>query len=76
MAAPTEPTEAKYDNNQRLKIKHRHRLIDNTVITSMKRNSGYLWACKKYDADVITDLVAQGYGYPKTGCQYILTDVK
>jgi len=47
-------------------------LIDNTVITSMKRNSGYLWACKKYDADVTTDLVARGYGYPRTGCQYIL----
>ena len=28
----------------------------------MKWNGGYLWACKNYDGDVMSDLVAQGFG--------------
>ena len=28
----------------------------------MKWTGGYVWACKNYDGDVQSDLVAQGYG--------------
>tara|TARA_X000001036_G_scaffold264612_1_gene245882 strand:+ start:884 stop:2098 length:1215 start_codon:yes stop_codon:yes gene_type:complete len=39
-----------------------HRLIDDMVACLMKWSGGYLWACKNYDGDVMSDLVAQGYG--------------
>ena len=32
------------------------------VACFMKWSGGYLWACKNYDGDVMSDLVAQGYG--------------
>ena len=32
------------------------------VACLMKWSGGYLWACKNYDGDVMSDLVAQGYG--------------
>ena len=32
------------------------------VASMLKWNGGYLWACKNYDGDVMSDLVAQGYG--------------
>ncbi len=41
---------------------YQHRLIDDMVACLMKWNGGYLWACKNYDGDVMSDLVAQGYG--------------
>jgi isocitrate dehydrogenase len=28
----------------------------------MKSNGGYVWACKNYDGDVQSDIVAQGFG--------------
>ena len=39
-----------------------HKLIDDMVASMLKWNGGYLWACKNYDGDVMSDLVAQGYG--------------
>ena len=44
------------------KIIYQHRLIDDMVACLMKWSGGYLWACKNYDGDVMSDLVAQGYG--------------
>ena len=32
------------------------------VACLMKWSGGFLWACKNYDGDVMSDLVAQGYG--------------
>ena len=43
-------------------LSYEHRLIDDMAATSLKRSGGYLWACKNYDGDVMSDLVAQGYG--------------
>jgi isocitrate dehydrogenase len=43
-------------------LTYEHRLIDDMVASSMKWSGGYLWACKNYDGDVMSDLVAQGYG--------------
>jgi isocitrate dehydrogenase len=43
-------------------ITYEHRLIDDMVASSMKWSGGYVWACKNYDGDVQSDLVAQGFG--------------
>src|SRR5262249_10529775 len=41
---------------------YEHRLIDDMVASCLKWAGGYVWACKNYDGDVQSDLVAQGYG--------------
>jgi isocitrate dehydrogenase len=47
---------------EKLKITYEHRLIDDMVASALKWNGGYLWACKNYDGDVESDIVAQGFG--------------
>jgi len=47
---------------QEYNLEYQHRLIDDMVACFLKWSGGYLWACKNYDGDVISDLVAQGYG--------------
>ena len=44
------------------KLTYEHRLIDDMVASALKWNGGYLWACKNYDGDVESDIVAQGFG--------------
>lgn len=44
------------------KLWYEHRLIDDMVAFAIKTNGGYVWACKNYDGDVQSDIVAQGYG--------------
>ena len=41
---------------------YEHRLIDDMVAYAIKSNGGFVWACKNYDGDVQSDIVAQGYG--------------
>jgi len=41
---------------------YEHRLIDDMVASCMKWSGGYVWACKNYDGDVQSDIVAQGFG--------------
>lgn len=43
-------------------ITYEHRLIDDMVAYAMKSEGGYVWACKNYDGDVMSDMVAQGFG--------------
>ncbi len=43
-------------------ITYEHRLIDDMVAAALKWGGGYLWACKNYDGDVQSDVVAQGFG--------------
>ena len=43
-------------------ITYEHRLIDDMVAAAMKWTGGYVWACKNYDGDVQSDIVAQGFG--------------
>jgi isocitrate dehydrogenase len=43
-------------------IWYEHRLIDDMVAYMLKSNGGFVWACKNYDGDVQSDVVAQGYG--------------
>lgn len=44
------------------KIWYEHRLIDDMVACAIKWNGGFVWACKNYDGDVQSDVVAQGFG--------------
>ena len=43
-------------------IIYEHRLIDDMVAASIKWEGGFVWACKNYDGDVQSDVVAQGFG--------------
>ncbi len=44
------------------KLWYEHRLIDDMVAYCIKSNGAFVWACKNYDGDVQSDVVAQGYG--------------
>ncbi|MDR0950532.1 MAG: NADP-dependent isocitrate dehydrogenase [Candidatus Ancillula sp.] len=46
----------------KLGLTYEHRLIDDMVASSLKWEGGYVWACKNYDGDVQSDIVAQGFG--------------
>ncbi len=43
-------------------LTYEHRLIDDMVAQVVKSRGGYVWACKNYDGDVESDLLAQGFG--------------
>ena len=43
-------------------ITYEHRLIDDMVACMLRWEGGYVWACKNYDGDVQSDVVAQGFG--------------
>ncbi len=43
-------------------LTYEHRLIDDMVACAIKWSGGFVWACKNYDGDVQSDIVAQGFG--------------
>ncbi|GKD97609.1 isocitrate dehydrogenase [NADP], partial [Tanacetum coccineum] len=43
-------------------IWYEHRLIDDMVAYALKSDGGYVWACKNYDGDVQSNMLAQGFG--------------
>jgi isocitrate dehydrogenase len=43
-------------------ITYEHRLIDDMVASALKWSGNFIWACKNYDGDVQSDVVAQGFG--------------
>ena len=43
-------------------ITYEHRLIDDMVAAALKWSGKFVWACKNYDGDVQSDIVAQGFG--------------
>ncbi|CAI5455304.1 unnamed protein product [Caenorhabditis angaria] len=55
--------EANYQTDYKsANIWYEHRLIDDQVAQALKSSGGFVWACKNYDGDVQSDIVAQGYG--------------
>ena len=54
-----EEFKAEFEKN---KLWYEHRLIDDMVAFAIKSNGGMVWACKNYDGDVQSDIVAQGFG--------------
>ncbi|KAG8887413.1 Isocitrate dehydrogenase [NADP], mitochondrial precursor (Oxalosuccinate decarboxylase) [Tulasnella sp. 403] len=43
-------------------LQYEHRLIDDMVAQAVKSQGGFVWACKNYDGDVQSDILAQGFG--------------
>lgn len=43
-------------------INYRYLLIDDAVAQVIKSEGGMLWACMNYDGDVMSDMVASGFG--------------
>ncbi len=43
-------------------VTYEHRLIDDMVAQVIKGDGGIVWACKNYDGDVESDIIAQGFG--------------
>ncbi|WP_419814347.1 NADP-dependent isocitrate dehydrogenase [Glacieibacterium sp.] len=50
------------DQYKKLGIVYEHRLIDDLVASALKWSGKFIWACKNYDGDVQSDMVAQGFG--------------
>lgn len=43
-------------------ITYTYTLIDDVVARAVRSEGGFLWACKNYDGDVMSDMVATAYG--------------
>ncbi|MBS5343154.1 MAG: NADP-dependent isocitrate dehydrogenase [Clostridium sp.] len=43
-------------------IEYFYTLIDDAVARVVRSNGGYIWACKNYDGDVMSDMVATAFG--------------
>ncbi|MCR4956868.1 MAG: NADP-dependent isocitrate dehydrogenase [Lachnospiraceae bacterium] len=43
-------------------IEYFYTLIDDVVARVIRSNGGYIWACKNYDGDVMSDMLATAYG--------------
>ena len=50
------------DRFEQAGLTYEHRLIDDMVAAALKWSGGFVWACKNYDGDVQSDIVAQGFG--------------
>ncbi|QDO99379.1 NADP-dependent isocitrate dehydrogenase [Ferrovibrio terrae] len=50
------------DQFKKAGITYEHRLIDDMVACAIKWSGKFVWACKNYDGDVQSDVVAQGFG--------------
>ena len=43
-------------------IKYFYTLIDDAVARIMKSEGGFIWACKNYDGDVMSDMISSAFG--------------
>ncbi|MCQ2520661.1 MAG: NADP-dependent isocitrate dehydrogenase, partial [Lachnospiraceae bacterium] len=56
-----------YDNEYKVKfeeagISYFYTLIDDAVARVVKEEGGFIWACKNYDGDVMSDMVSSAFG--------------
>lgn len=55
--------DAEYDDKfQAAGIEYFYTLIDDAVARVMKAKGGFIWACKNYDGDVMSDMVSSAFG--------------
>ena len=47
---------------ERAGIEYFYTLIDDAVARVMKAKGGFIWACKNYDGDVMSDMVSSAFG--------------
>lgn len=57
-----EEIEARKEELQGAGINYRYMLIDDAVAQVLKSEGGMLWACMNYDGDVMSDMIAAGFG--------------
>ena len=50
------------DKFEELGITYFYTLIDDAVARVMKARGGFIWACKNYDGDVMSDMVSSAFG--------------
>lgn len=55
--------DAEYDERfKEAGIEYFYTLIDDAVARVMKAKGGFIWACKNYDGDVMSDMVSSAFG--------------
>ena len=55
--------DAEYDEKFKAAgIEYFYTLIDDAVARVMKSEGGFIWACKNYDGDVMSDMVSSAFG--------------
>lgn len=47
---------------EKVGIKYFYTLIDDAIARVIRSEGGYIWACKNYDGDVMSDMIATAYG--------------
>ncbi len=57
-----EEVEARKSDFEAAGITYSYLLIDDAVARVMRSAGGFLWACRNYDGDVMSDMLASGYG--------------
>lgn len=50
------------DKFEKANIKYYYTLIDDAVARCVRSEGGFIWACKNYDGDVMSDLIASSFG--------------
>lgn len=50
------------DKFEKAGIVYFYTLIDDAVARTMKSEGGYIWACKNYDGDVMSDMISSAFG--------------
>ena len=50
------------DDFERLGLTYFYTLIDDAVARVIRSNGGFIWACKNYDGDVMSDMVSTAFG--------------
>ena len=57
-----EEAEARRADLERAGIAYHYMLIDDAVARVVRAEGGFLWACMNYDGDVMSDMIATGFG--------------
>jgi isocitrate dehydrogenase len=57
-----EEVEARKAELDKAGISYQYLLIDDAVARVMRHEGGFLWACRNYDGDVMSDMLASGFG--------------
>ena len=47
---------------EKIGIEYFYTLIDDAIARVIRSEGGYIWACKNYDGDVMSDMIATAYG--------------
>ena len=49
-------------SSRRLGLEYFYTLIDDAVARVIRSEGGFIWACKNYDGDVMSDMVSTAFG--------------